>query len=139
MEIKREQTHKMSLLAIKLSLDVNAIHVSLKYSYYPVKHFKYATGRVKTKDNNCIKLKVYSFKYFKLFFFSLTFTIHSNLSYLSDPMTVGVGKLFTAVDQVVACGPVTQRARVRSSVGTSFLGEVLSGFFLTCKTNVGKF
>ena len=23
-------------------------------------------------------------------------------------------------------------------VGTSFLGEVFSGFFLTCKTNVGK-
>ena len=44
----------------------------------------------------------------------------------------------TAVDQVVACAPVTQRARVRSPVGTNFLGEVFSGFFLTCKTNVGK-
>ena len=33
---------------------------------------------------------------------------------------------------------VTQRARVRSPVGTSFLGEVFSEFFLTCKTNVRK-
>ena len=46
--------------------------------------------------------------------------------------------LFTAVDQVIASAPVTQRARVRSPAGTSFLGEVFSGFFLTCKTNVGK-
>ena len=30
----------------------------------------------------------------------------------------------TAVGQVVACAPVTHRARVRSWVGTSFLGEV---------------
>ena len=37
-----------------------------------------------------------------------------------------------------ACAPVTQRARVRSPVGTNFLGEVFSGLFLTCKTNVGK-
>ena len=44
----------------------------------------------------------------------------------------------TAVGQVVACAPVMQRAWVRSPVGTSFLGEVFSGFFLTCKTNVGK-
>ena len=42
------------------------------------------------------------------------------------------------VEQVVACALVTQRARVRSPVGTGFLGEVFSGFFLTCKTNVGK-
>ena len=44
----------------------------------------------------------------------------------------------TAVVQAVACAPVTQQARVRSPVGTSFLGEVFSGFFLTCKTNVGN-
>ena len=44
----------------------------------------------------------------------------------------------TAVEQVVACALVTQRARVRSPVGTGFLGEVLSRFFLTCKTNVRK-
>ena len=44
----------------------------------------------------------------------------------------------TTVEQVVACALVTQRARVRSPVGTGFLGEVFSGFFLTCKTNVGK-
>ena len=44
----------------------------------------------------------------------------------------------TAVKQAVARAPVTQRAGVRSPVGTSFLGEVFSGFFLTCKTNVRK-
>ena len=43
----------------------------------------------------------------------------------------------TAVDKAVACASVTQRGRVRSPVGTSFLGEVFSGFFLTCKANVG--
>ena len=36
-----------------------------------------------------------------------------------------------AVEQVVACALVTQRARVQSPVGTSFLAEVFSGFFLT--------
>ena len=44
----------------------------------------------------------------------------------------------TAVEQVVACALVTQRARVRSPVGTSCLGEVFSGFFLACKMNVRK-
>ena len=44
----------------------------------------------------------------------------------------------TAVEQVVACALVTQRARVRSPVGTSFLGEVFLGFFLIYKTNVRK-
>ena len=44
----------------------------------------------------------------------------------------------TAVEQAVACALVTQRARVRSPVGTGFLGEVFSGVFLICKTNVGK-
>ena len=34
--------------------------------------------------------------------------------------------------------PVTQRTRVRSPVGTSFLGKVYWGFFLICKTNVRK-
>ena len=38
----------------------------------------------------------------------------------------------------VACVSVTQRARVLSPVGTSFLDEIFPGFFLTCKTNVGK-
>ena len=42
------------------------------------------------------------------------------------------------MEQVIACTLVTQRARVRSPVGTGFLGEVFSGFFLTCKTNVRK-
>ena len=44
----------------------------------------------------------------------------------------------TAVEQAVACVPVTQLARVRSLVGTVFPDEVFSGFFLTCKTNVRK-
>ena len=48
------------------------------------------------------------------------------------------GEKSTAVGQAVACALVTQRARVRSPVGTSFLGEIFSGVFLTCKTNVGK-
>ena len=47
-------------------------------------------------------------------------------------------KRSTGVEQVVACASVTQRARIRSLVGTSFLGEVFSGFFLTCQTNVRK-
>ena len=36
--------------------------------------------------------------------------------------------------QSLLCAPVTQRARVRSPVGTSYLDEVFSRFFLTCKT-----
>ena len=35
----------------------------------------------------------------------------------------------TAVDQAVACAPVTLRVRVRSPVGTSSMGEVLFGIF----------
>ena len=46
--------------------------------------------------------------------------------------------LFTAVGQAVACAPVKQRARIPSPVGTSFLGEDFSRFFLACKTNVRK-
>ena len=38
-------------------------------------------------------------------------------------------KKFTAVGQAVACAPVTQRARVRSPVGTCFLGKVFFGVF----------
>ena len=34
----------------------------------------------------------------------------------------------TTVGQAAAYAPVTQRARVRSPVGTGFLGEVISGF-----------
>ena len=44
----------------------------------------------------------------------------------------------TAVDQAVACAHVTQRARVRSPVAISFLGEVFLVLFLVCKTNVKK-
>ena len=41
--------------------------------------------------------------------------------------------------QAVVCTPVTQRTRVQSPVGTCFLGEIFSGFFLTCKANARKF
>ena len=58
--------------------------------------------------------------------------------YAPHMMEVTLPLKSTAVEQVVACALVTQRARVRSPVGTSFLGEVFSGFFLTCKTNVRK-
>ena len=44
----------------------------------------------------------------------------------------------TAVEQAIACAPVTQLDRVRSAIGTSFLRELFSGFFLTCETNVRK-
>ena len=50
---------------------------------------------------------------------NLSFEIAERLKYLGS----------TAVEQVVALAPVTQRARVRSSVGTSFLGEVCFGVF----------
>ena len=39
------------------------------------------------------------------------------------------GPWSTAVEQVVACALVTQRARVRSPVWTGFLGEVFFGVF----------
>ena len=42
------------------------------------------------------------------------------------------------LSRIVALVPVTQRARVRSPVETSFLGMVFPGCFLTCKTNVRK-
>ena len=53
----------------------------------------------------------------------------------------GMEKIFYKFFFVTVASPnvaLTQRARVRSPVGTSFLGEVFSGVFLTCKTNVGK-
>ena len=40
-----------------------------------------------------------------------------------------ISRDWIAVGQVVACAPVTQRARVGSPVGTSFLGEVFFGDF----------
>ena len=46
---------------------------------------------------------------------------------------------FTAVEQAVACTPVTQWARVRSPVGTSFLGEVFSGFSSPVRQMSGSF
>ena len=39
---------------------------------------------------------------------------------------------------VVACALVTLRARVRCPVGTSFPGEVFSGFFLTARQMSGN-
>ena len=44
----------------------------------------------------------------------------------------------TAMEQAVAFASVTQRARVRFPVGTSFLGEIFPRFFFTYKTNVRK-
>ena len=44
-----------------------------------------------------------------------------------------------AVAQVVGCAPVTQRARVRSPVGTSFLGEVFRGFSSPVRQMSGSF
>ena len=54
---------------------------------------------------------------------------------LCDPIR---SSLSTAVGYAVTCAPVMQRGRVPSPVGTSFLGVIFSGFFLTCKTNIGK-
>ena len=45
----------------------------------------------------------------------------------------------TAVGQAVVCARVTQRARVRSPVGTSFLGEVFSGFSSPVRRISGSF
>ena len=45
----------------------------------------------------------------------------------------------TAVEQVVARALVTQRARVRSPVGTGFLGEVFSGFSSPVRQMSGNF
>ena len=69
---------------------------------------------------------------------SISFTILSSVDVLDLPGLVSLSMLTqpprkptrksTAVDQAVGCAPVTQRARVRSPVGTSFLGEVYRGF-----------
>ena len=45
----------------------------------------------------------------------------------------------TAVEQVVACALVTQRDRVRSPVGTGFLGEVFRGFSSPVRQMIGNF
>ena len=48
--------------------------------------------------------------------------------------------LSTAVGQVVACASVTQRALVRTPVGTSFLGEIFfRGFCSTVRQMLGCF
>ena len=46
----------------------------------------------------------------------------------ATPQTILHRPLSIAVEQVVACTLVMQRARVRSPVGTSFLSEVFRGF-----------
>ena len=48
-------------------------------------------------------------------------------------------KRSTAVEQVVACALVTQRARVRSPVGTGFLGAVFRGFSSPVRQLPGNF
>ena len=55
-----------------------------------------------------------------------------------DIGTLECHKFIHRWEQAVACALVTQGARFRSPVGTSFLGEVFSGFFLTFKMNVRK-
>ena len=47
--------------------------------------------------------------------------------------------LSTAVGQAVTCAPVSQRARVRSPVGISFLGEVFLVFFSPVRQMSGSF
>ena len=63
---------------------------------------------------------------------------HLNFNLLEYKIQKHVPHVSTAVGQAAARVPFTQRALVRTPVGTSFLGEVFSGFFLTYKTNVGK-
>ena len=46
-----------------------------------------------------------------------------------DSIIIIIIIMSTAVGQAVACAPATQRARVRSPVRTSFLGEVCFGVF----------
>ena len=46
---------------------------------------------------------------------------------------------YTAVGQAVACVPVMQQARVRSPIGTSFLGEVFWGFSSPVRQISGSF
>ena len=61
--------------------------------------------------------------------------------FFNAPHNLGIyytGWSSISVEQAVACAPVTQRARVRSPVRTSFLGDFFSGFFLTYKTDVRK-
>ena len=45
----------------------------------------------------------------------------------------------TAVEQVVTCALVTQRAWVQSPIGTGFLGEVFSGFSSPVRQMSGNF
>ena len=61
------------------------------------------------------------------------------LSLIYKNWTVDTSFLSTAVGQAVACAPVTQRARVRSPVGTSFLGEFFRDFFSPVRQMSGSF
>ena len=51
----------------------------------------------------------------------------------------GITDITKMPSTAVECAPVTQQARVRSSVGTGFMVKDFSEFFLTCKTNARKF
>ena len=63
----------------------------------------------------------------------------SNIIHMLNSSVKSVIIESTAVGQAVACAPVTQRARVRSLFGTSFLGEVFSGFSSPVRQISGSF
>ena len=85
-----------------------------KYTFNSLKKFGFATDFVKNKLCNMI------FPLIRNFIFVLSF-------------------LYTAVEQAVACASVTQRARVRSSIGTSFLGEISRVFSSPVRQMSGSF
>ena len=58
----------------------------------------------------------------------INFNLQRRKTY-AEHQWVGSTQESTAVGQAAACAPVTQRARIRSPVGTSFLGEVFFGAF----------
>ena len=64
---------------------------------------------------------------------------HDSVELTKIFLNIYLHHLSPAVDQAVACAPVTQRVWVRYPVGASFLCEVFLGFFLTCKTRLGSF
>ena len=65
--------------------------------------------------------------------------ISGMMLFVADVSNQSIVRGSTAVGQVVACAPVTQRARIRSLVGTSFLGEVFSGFSSPVRQMSGSF
>ena len=71
--------------------------------------------------NYFLIIRISSYYYYYCFYFYYYYYFHILL--------ILIIKTSTAVEQVVACAVVTQRARVRSPVGTGFLGEVFFGVF----------